>query len=153
MANANDSRLFLSGGITANIAIAVSKLITAYFTDSSTMLSEGIHSLVDTGNGGLLLMLVAVLLVGRTKDLPVGTSVHAATLANFERIVREQPQVRKIRSPLTMYLGPNDVMLALDVDFADDLTSVQMAINVERLQDTIRVAHPEVQRIFSRRKT
>ena len=39
MANANDSRLFLSGGITANIAITVSKLITAYFTDSSTMLS------------------------------------------------------------------------------------------------------------------
>lgn len=58
-----------------------------------------------------------------------------------------------MRSPLTMYLGPNDVMLALDVDFADDLTSVQMAITVERLQDTIRVAHPEVQRIFSRRKT
>ena len=72
---------------------------------------------------GLLLMLVAVFLVGRTKGLLVGTGVDATTLANLERIAREQPQVRDIRSPLTMYLGPNDVIMALDVDFADHLTS------------------------------
>ena len=297
MANPNASKLSLYGGIAANTAIAISKFVAAYFTGSSAMLSEGIHSLVDTGNSGLLLfgtarsqrpadaehpfghskelyfwglivavlifaigggmsfyegikhiqhpetledagwnyvvlgvsllfesfamylsvkallaqskagvgfvtmlrtskdpavfasvmenlaalvglllalvgvflghllhnpyfdggasiaiglllMLVAVFLVGRTKGLLVGTGVDAVTLANLERIAREQPQVREIRSPLTMYLGPNDVILALDVDFADDLTSVQVAIAVERLQDAIRVEHPEVQRIF-----
>ena len=297
MANANASKLSLYGGIAANIAIAISKFVAAYFTGSSAMLSEGIHSLVDTGNSGLLLygtaqsqrpadaehpfghskelyfwglivavlifaigggmsfyegikhiqhpetledagwnyvvlglslvfeslamylsvkaliatakpglgfvtmlrtsrdpavfasvmenlaallgllialagvflghllhnpyfdggasiaiglllMLVAVFLVGRTKGLLVGTGVDAATLANLERIARAAPQVREIRSPLTMYLGPNDVIMALDVDFADDLSSTQVAAAVEHLQDAIRKEHPEVQRIF-----
>ena len=297
MADSNASKLSLYGGIAANIAIAVSKFVAAYFTGSSAMLSEGIHSLVDTGNSGLLLygtaqsqrppdaehpfghskelyfwglivavlifaigggmsfyegikhiqhpepieaagwnyvvlglsflfeglafylsvkallaqstgnigfvkmlrtsrdpavfasvmenlaaliglaiagigvflghwlnnpyfdggasiaiglllMLVAIFLVGRTKGLLVGTGVDAATLANLERIARAQPQVCEIRSPLSMYLGPNDVILALDVQFADDLTSGQVASAVEQLQDAIRAEHPEVQRIF-----
>ena len=297
MASANASKISLYGGIAANTAIAISKFVAAYFTGSSAMLSEGIHSLVDTGNSGLLLygvnrsqrppdakhpfghskelyfwglivavlifaigggmsfyegikhiqdpvaledakwnyivlgisllfesvamylsvkallaqsdanagfikmlrtskdpavfasvmenlaallglllalagvflghqlnnpyfdgaasiaiglllMLVAVFLVARTKGLLVGTGVDAETLANLERIARAQPQVCEIRTPLTMYLGPNDVVLALDVDFADDLSSVQVATAVELLQDAIRAEHPEVQRIF-----
>ncbi len=54
--NSNESKLSIFAAIAANMAIAIMKFVASFYTGSAAMLSEGIHSLIDTANGGLLLI-------------------------------------------------------------------------------------------------
>jgi len=52
---ASGSKKVIYAALIGNALIAVTKFVAATITGSSAVLAEGIHSVVDTGNQGLLL--------------------------------------------------------------------------------------------------
>src|SRR3569832_2635354 len=66
MAAQKGNNVVVYAALVGNLLIAITKLVAAAFTGSSAMLSEGIHSLVDTGNE--LLLLYGMHRAGRPRD-------------------------------------------------------------------------------------
>jgi cation diffusion facilitator family transporter len=109
-----------------------------------TPVTDGVASIVI----GLLLAAVASFLVAQSRELLLGESVDPEILADIRRIVRSDPAVADAKDPLTMHLGPEEVLLNLELDFHPDLPPGQITQSINRLEQEIRRRHPEIQRIF-----
>ena len=97
---------------------------------------------------GVLLTIVATLLVTETKGLLIGESASPQTRASIKAIVKSDQAVTAVEPPITLHLGPKDIMLALNIEFKDELSADEIEAAVRRIEQNIRESHAEVKRIF-----
>jgi cation diffusion facilitator family transporter len=127
----------LAGIVAAFIAVTL-----AHVTGISAL--DGVGSLAI----GSLLCVVAVLLAMESRTLLVGESASPALLAELRSLASADYAVCRVGQLMTMRLGPKEILLNLDLEFRNDLTTPELRRAVRRIERAIRGAHSEVSRIF-----
>lgn len=138
-------------------------IVTVFFEDSAALaglilaflgvflghqldspLADGVASIAI----GLLLAAVAAFLVRESRGLLLGESADPQTVESIRRIVEADPGVAGSKPPLTMHLGPEEVLLNLELDFRPEISPAGITEAINRLEREIHRQHPEIRRIF-----
>jgi cation diffusion facilitator family transporter len=102
---------------------------------------------------GLLLVGVSFFFAVECKALLVGEGLGAANVEKIQMILEKEPRIARHHRPLSLYFGPNEVLVNLDVHFVDGLSSDEIEETVDRVEKRIKEAVPKVNRIYIEAET
>lgn len=97
---------------------------------------------------GLILATVAIFLAYETRGLLLGESASPELRASLEEIVESDEAVVRMKPPLTMHLGPDELLVNLVIEFEPRLDVGQIAAAIRRIEDGLRRSHPIVRHVF-----
>lgn len=97
---------------------------------------------------GVILSGAALALASESRSLLLGESAAPGVIADIRDIVARDPRVQAVRQLMTMQLGPQDILLNLDVEFRERISADDHLAAIYSIEEEIRKRHPNVQRIF-----
>ncbi|MEO6390921.1 MAG: cation transporter, partial [Pyrinomonadaceae bacterium] len=97
---------------------------------------------------GLVLGAMSIFLAYETKGLLIGEGFGPKTLGRLRAIVEADQGVEHVNRLLTLFLGPGEVMLTIEVRFCTHFTLIEMRHAIARLKQAIRDEYPQIKRIY-----
>lgn len=97
---------------------------------------------------GLLLMTVAWLLARETQGLLIGEGVEPEQLEAMRTLVLDDEDVDRVGEIRTMYFGPHDLLVALDVVFKPGLRNERIHEGITRIEAALKELRPEITRVY-----
>ncbi|REE96401.1 cation diffusion facilitator family transporter [Thermomonospora umbrina] len=97
---------------------------------------------------GLLLVAVALTLGRSSMTMLIGQSVDRETWRAINEEIGDTPGVSSVLELLTMHLGPDELLVAAKVAFADDISADQAEDIADAIDDRLRRRLPIVRHVF-----
>ena len=97
---------------------------------------------------GVILICAAGWLASESRSLLVGEAAAPEVVAALRKIALADPVVTGLGTVLTMHLGPDEVLLNIEVQFTPGLPAEEIHAAVHRIEKHIREPFPQVSRIF-----
>jgi len=102
---------------------------------------------------GLVLAVVAFFLARETRALLIGESASRHDRRRIAAAVRQVPEVSALMDLLTMHIGPDEILVNLNINFRDGLDTDRLEQVIDEVEKRIRQAVPKVGRIFIEAET
>ncbi len=97
---------------------------------------------------GVMLGVVAVLLAAEIKALLIGEAAGRRDRVLIRASLLGMDEIAGVGRLLTMHMGPDDLLVNVEVDFVDSLTAAQMPEAIARAEQVIRGHIPAAGNIF-----
>lgn len=97
---------------------------------------------------GVLLVAVAIAVGTHAKALLLGESARPKVREAIEREVLRHPAVESVPELLTMHVGPDDLIVAADVELRDELTVTEVERVAGEITTGLRDVEPTVRHVF-----
>jgi len=98
----------------------------------------------------LILAAVAILLAREAKGLLIGERADETVIARVHDLVAGDPAVSSVNHVRTIHTGPEEVFVAISVDFRDDMTMGDAEALIEQIEAQLREALPQLGSIYIR---
>jgi len=97
---------------------------------------------------GLLLCAVAVVMVYESKGLLIGEGLDSETLKSIRMLVEADQAVERVRHLHTMYLGPHEVLLTIELRFKSSISALEVRKAVRRMKEVIQSQDSDITQVF-----
>lgn len=114
----------------------------------SVLTGDGTWDAIGTLFIGALLIVVAVVLGIETKSLLVGEGATDADADAITAAIESGDEVEKLIHMKTLYLGPDELLVAAKLGFPTDLPLAQVARQIDVVEERIRAAVPAARVIY-----
>jgi cation diffusion facilitator family transporter len=97
---------------------------------------------------GLILTSVSIVLARESRSLLMGETASPEVLDDIVGLAKDDAAVINVKPPLSMFMGPEEIILVLEVDFKPGLTINEILSATKKLRKIIREKYPNFRRIF-----
>ena len=139
--------LFEDSAALLGIAIAAAGTFAATHLQKPEF--DGVASLLI----GLVLGGVAILLARESKSLLIGESASSELTRSVTAIAAKNAAVLRVNGMLTAQLAPDQIVVALSLEFRDDVRVPELEERVIEIENSIRKQHSEVTALFIKPQT
>ncbi|MXZ68684.1 MAG: cation transporter [Acidimicrobiia bacterium] len=134
--------LFEDSAAVGGLSVALAGVVASHLTGNPTW--DALASILI----GILLAGVAFFLAFEIKGLLIGEAAGRRDRATIRARVLAHANVTGVHRLLTMHMGPDDILVNLDVELVDGLSGGEIHETIEDVEEAIRLALPSARNIF-----